>query len=273
MIALLLATYNGALYLPELLDSLLGQTCTDWHLWIRDDGSTDATVSILARYCEQHPTLLTCLKDDKKQLGAMRSFEALLQNVQADYYFFVDQDDVWEPQKIEQCVAQLKACETQYPSKPIIVHTDLSVVDASLHLIAPSYWRYANLHPEWNDHCLPFLAISNTITGCAMAFNQRAKEVSLPFYKEAYMHDAWMGLATLAASGEIVRIDEPLVQYRQHGDNVYGAEKYRFGWGLKAWKRRYTLAKRVYRAAHPLVFKNIGQFLIWKFRYFKALHL
>lgn len=54
-IAICLATYNGESYISEQLDSILAQTCPDWTLFIRDDRSTDNTLSILEVYAARHP--------------------------------------------------------------------------------------------------------------------------------------------------------------------------------------------------------------------------
>ena len=70
-IAILMATYNGAAYLSQQLDSLLGQTFADWHLYIHDDGSTDGTNDILARYADVYPQQITVF-DYPSQGGACR---------------------------------------------------------------------------------------------------------------------------------------------------------------------------------------------------------
>ena len=54
-IAILMATYNGERFLREQLDSIMVQTCHDWHLYVHDDGSTDATMDILKDYASRFP--------------------------------------------------------------------------------------------------------------------------------------------------------------------------------------------------------------------------
>ena len=85
-IAVLLATYNGARFLREQLESLFRQTCEDFHLYVRDDGSTDSTLKILATFMQLHPGRITLVGDGEQHCGAAQSFMRLLQSVESDYY-------------------------------------------------------------------------------------------------------------------------------------------------------------------------------------------
>ena len=99
-IAILMATYNGEKYLGEQIDSFLSQTSHQWHLFVHDDGSTDGTIVILNDYVSKYPEQITLL-DYPPQGGALQNFMSLLEKVEADYYMFSDQDDVWHPTKVE----------------------------------------------------------------------------------------------------------------------------------------------------------------------------
>ena len=103
---ILLATYQGAEHLPEQLHSIEQQTFGHWHLWARDDGSTDATRNILQAFAHRHPDRTTLLEGQGG--GAARNFWALLQAVQPrtdhDLFAFCDQDDVWLSDKLERAV-------------------------------------------------------------------------------------------------------------------------------------------------------------------------
>ena len=265
MIHILLSTYNGERYLSEQLDSIIAQTVADWRLFVRDDGSTDTTVQLLEKYAKADRRIR--LITDGENIGACRSFERLLtQCGEADYYAFADQDDVWKPEKLAVCLDQMHRQEHIYPAKPIVVHTDLQVVDEHLHEIAPSFWRYSNIRPELVDANLRYLAICNSVTGCAMFFNRAARETALPFRETAYMHDAWVALSTAAAGGKVIPLSATPIAYRQHQTNVLGAVPYTL-WG-KTWAQRKADAQRSYTMAHPLVFANKAQFLLWKIIYF-----
>lgn len=272
MTAILMSTYNGEHYLPAQMDSLLAQTDQEWQLLIRDDGSTDETPRILEDYVAAHPDRIRILKDKQKNLGAKASFEQLLSHApEAEYYMFADQDDVWLPDKVATTKAAAQALEGKHGKQtPIVVHTDLRVVDEALQEIHPSFWRYSNIHPEILDSDVHYLGICNAVTGCAMLFNHAAKEVSLPFAQYAFMHDQWIAACVMCHGGVVKPIDEPTILYRQHRKNTVGAISYRFTLG--EWSHKWMLAKRAYDAAHPLIWKNPLQFLWWKTRYFFKLH-
>ena len=127
-LAILLGTYNGGRFLREQLDSLFAQTMKDFQLYIRDDGSTDDTMLIVKEYQQLHPNIVK-VEDEGKNLGAKGNFERLLALTDADYYMFCDQDDVWLPDKIEVSFAKMKQMEQRYGDIPLLVHTDLEVVD------------------------------------------------------------------------------------------------------------------------------------------------
>lgn len=268
MINILLSTYNGERYLREQLDSIITQTCSDWRLCARDDGSTDSTRSILQEYAERYPGRIRIITDGDS-LGACRSFERLLQCCgDADYFAFSDQDDVWMPDKLSLCMETMQHTEVRDAGKPIVVHTDLRVVDEKLQMINPSFWQYGNIRPELLDSRIHYLAICNSVTGCAMMLNRRARQAALPVSQNAYMHDAWIALTTLHNGGLIIPVPQTTVLYRQHSHNALGAVRYRFTLG--DWKRKYRLARQAYRQAKGIAFHTWADFICWKIIYIYA---
>ena len=219
-IAILMATYNGAKYLEEQIDSILSQSSKQWHLYIHDDGSSDGTVELLNDYAGKYPEQVTVM-DYPSQGGALQNFMSLLEKVEANYYMFSDQDDVWEPHKVEREMAAMREAEAEDDSLPIIVHSDLSVVGSSLQPLHPSFLRYTRLRPD----CIKTFshAVEPFITGCTMLFNRAARDAVTYPATTAIMHDIWVALCTLSKGGRIILIDEPLVLYRQHGHNALGA--------------------------------------------------
>lgn len=269
MIAILMSTYNGERYLAEQLDSIIAQTYTDWRLFVRDDGSKDRTLKILDEYV-QKDTRITILRDTENR-GACQSFERLLEQCgEADYYAFADQDDVWMPDKLAVSLEAIRKAEKDFPNQAVVVHTDLQVVDEQLNEIAPSFWHYGGIVPEILDANIHYLAICNSVTGCAMLMNRAARKAAIPFLPGIFMHDAWVALAVLKAGGRVVPIVQKTILYRQHTQNVCGAQRYRFR--VSNIREKYRLAQRSYRTGHPLVFRNKMHFVWWKTVYFIVLH-
>jgi len=226
MVAILVSTYNGGKYIAEQLDSLLSQTYKDIKVFIRDDGSSDSTNSILNEYVINYPEKVIFYDSLGSNLGAGKSFMRLLQITVADYYMFCDQDDVWMPDKVEKTLHKAQTLEQEYGAEtPIGVFTDLMVVDSSLNVLMPSLWKGDNRHPEYTTDFYKQWINRHATYGCTMLINNAAKEIVLPYRQfEGVIgaHDAWVEYI-LIKKGVYRYIDEPTIYYRQHGTNVIGA--------------------------------------------------
>jgi hypothetical protein len=171
-----------------------------------------------------------------------------------DYVMFSDADDVWLPHKIAATYAEMRRLETQWGKEtPLLVHSDLSVVDSHLNLIHASFWSYSKRSPDSVKY-LNRLVLQNSVTGCAVMVNRSLLGKALQMPPEAIMHDWWLALVA-AALGHIGVIDEPLLLYRQHGSNVLGAHDRRGVSGLfREFCRGWTSASEAlalrYRQAH-----------------------
>jgi len=222
MIAILLATFNSEKYLSEQVDSIISQSFTDWHIYVHDDGSTDSTVEIIRGYINRYPDKISFVKDTRTGLKACGSFICMQEEVKADYYMFCDHDDVWLRDKIEISFNRMRSLEENFAGKPIVVHTDMKVVNDRLDVICGSFWQYMRLLP---DHCsFAELAVCHCVNGCTILFNAKANALALKNKGHALMHDILLSESVAAAGGVISPIDEPTVLYRQHSDNVLGAD-------------------------------------------------
>ncbi len=221
MLTILLATYNSERYLREQLDSIFSQTYHDWILVIRDDLSTDDTMCIVKEYQSHYPEKITILDNEGKSLRAYLNFYEMLSKVEADYYMFCDHDDVWLPNKIEISMKRMK--EVERTEVPVIVHTDMKVVDQDLNIINDSFWAYSRLLPEKTS--FKEMVLCNSVNGCTMLFNRNARELALPHVTHATMHDMLVAQSVAAKNGIISPIYVPTVLYRQHIDNVVGAHE------------------------------------------------
>ena len=149
VVDILLATYNGARFLREQLDSIVGQTYAHWRLLVRDDGSSDGTAAILEEYQRRIGERMQIVRDELGRLGPALNFGRLLRLSDAAYATFCDQDDVWMPDRIEQLLAEMRRMERETgAARPILVHSDLQVIDEEGHEISRSFWNYQYLRPE-----------------------------------------------------------------------------------------------------------------------------
>ncbi|MDU5408276.1 MAG: glycosyltransferase family 2 protein [Streptococcus agalactiae] len=216
--AVLMATYNGQGFIHDQLDSIRNQTLRPDYVLMRDDGSTDDTVKVVEDYIKEHRLDGWSITSNDKNLGWRLNFRQLLIDVLAyevDYVFFSDQDDVWLPEKLS---VSLEAAKHKASDVPLLVYTDLKVVNQELNILQDSMIRAQSHHA--NTTLLPELT-ENTVTGGTMMINHAlAEKWFTP--NDILMHD-WF-LALLAASlGEIIYLDLPTQLYRQHDNNVLGA--------------------------------------------------
>ena len=223
-IAILLATYNGEKYLAEQLDSLLYQSFSNFKIYISDDCSTDNTQEIINNYVTRFSNRIVDLNNTERFGSAKKNFINLLYKVNADVYFFCDQDDVWKNDHVEKL---LNLYKLENMDEPILIHSDLTVVDKDLKVLAKSFFKYSKLPLRQNKR-LYFL--QNNVTGCACLINNTLKQLIFLDNKFLYanfesipMHDIFFAV-TASYFGKIIFINECLVNYRQHGKNVVGAK-------------------------------------------------
>lgn len=261
MIDILLATYNSSAYLRQTIDSILQQDCDGWQLLIGDGGSTDETLDIIAHYTRRHPVKIR-LVSSGRSLSPCANFSSLLDKSQSDYVMFCDHDDLWLPDKISRTQSAMQQAQRQCGADtPLLVFTDMKVVDETLKVLSESNLKYQRLDPLRVQ--LNHLLLQNVPSGCSMMINRSLVELSRPIPVEAAMHDQWISLIA-AAFGKIVFLDKATVLYRQHRENYYGAPKY--GWGYFAGRGRQGVGK-----ARRRISQYIDQAAVFHDRYAQSL--
>lgn len=231
LIHILMATYNGERFLPEQLASIERQTQREWKLHVRDDVSVDGTWKILERFASEHSGQVELVRGEER-LGAKDNFAWLLRGVrEAGDYVFCDQDDIWEPEKLELLQKKLRESEKEKDQKenglcqasvPALVYSDAVVIDENGELTAPSFAEQTGI-PCAEDRVMEHLLLCNFVQGAAAMWNQSLHEIVSPHPVpgQALMHDWWLALVA-AGHGRIVFLPQKLIRYRQHPDNVLG---------------------------------------------------
>lgn len=218
---ILLACYNGRSYLDAQIRSVVSQSEADWQLLMRDDGSFDGTNAILRAWA-QRDARIRLLADHKATGGAMTNFRLLAAAATAPYVMFCDQDDVWHPDKLQKTQRKMRAMERQFGTDtPILVHSDLRVVDQDGREIAPSMAGYQKLDLMRTSFCQ--LLSQNVVTGCTVMANRALMDLAGPWPDQAVMHDWYLALVA-ACFGKIGLVEEATIDYRQHGHNQVGSK-------------------------------------------------
>ena len=212
-VAVLLSTYNGERFLGAQLDSLAAQTDVVCEVFVRDDGSTDATLALLSRYADRWPQLARPLTG--ANLGPAFSFLACLACAPTDFdhYAFCDQDDVWLPEKLFRSAETLARVP---PDEPALYCSQVTCVDESL---KPMGEPFAD-----SDGRFEHVLFQNIAYGVTTVMNRAARDLIVSQRPQGgvIMHDWWCALV-VAAFGTVVYDPQPSVLYRQHAGNVIGA--------------------------------------------------
>ena len=220
-VQILLATYNGEKFLREQLQSIFNQEYKSWEILIHDDGSDDSTISILNEYQNSYPKKIRLLIDKNIFSSASKNFFHLIQNRsrEANLYCLCDQDDIWHKSKLKSII---KIYNSKKDKGPVLIHSDLSLIDAKGKFIANSHNKLINNQKNFitKETALYY----NPIPGCAMCINSALAD-RISYCKDMVMHDWWILLSAINENASIIYLKFPLVKYRQHSKNVLGYKK------------------------------------------------
>ena len=247
-VEILLATYNGAQYLREQLESIVNQDYDCWVVRACDDASTDGTYDILKEYQEKYPDKFILTKNERGFGSAKKNFMHLIKNSTCDYVMCCDQDDVWLPKKMSLTLQAMK--ENEQGEMPVLVHTDLKVVDSDLNVLSESFFEHSNFRKEF---ALNEILVQNFITGCTIMMNRPMVTLMsrVEDCAKILMHD-WVASILATSVGKVAFVDTPTMLYRQHGINSVGAKKYGFALflsKLKEAKMKQSLIDTTVQAA------------------------
>lgn len=212
-VQILMSTYNGEKYLREQIESIINQEGVDVSILVRDDGSTDSTISILDEYKKQG--ILDFYTGEN--LRPARSFMHLVMNApESDYYALCDQDDVWLQGKLEKAVEALRN-----ETGSALYYHGMNLVDSDLNKFG-YYFRKEEYAQSLEYSCL----FGDEIAGCTMVFNKQLLSEIKKYNPEFItMHDGWVHRVCLCVGGKIIGDQTPYINYRQHQNNAVGMGK------------------------------------------------
>jgi glycosyltransferase involved in cell wall biosynthesis len=220
-ISVALCTYNGALFLQELLASIAAQARLPDEVIACDDCSSDSTPAILADFARFAPFPVS-VRVNQRNLGVTRNFEQAIQRCTGDVIALADQDDRWYPGKL----AALEATFTAHPQAGL-VFSDADVIDGGGASLGYTLWRSvrfddAQQRAVRSGQAVSVLLKHPVVTGATLAFRSSLRDRLLPIAPDC-VHDEWIALIA-ALSSEIIPVPERLMGYRRHSANQIGAE-------------------------------------------------
>lgn len=233
-VAILLATYNGESFLSDQLESIAAQSHLDWKIWASDDGSQDDTLNILNQYRDGWgDTCLSICEGPAK--GFVANFLSLVCNseIEADYYAFADQDDVWDKDKLSRAISWLRSVPKHVPA---LYCSRTRLVDANNHEygFSPLFTK----SPSFSNALVQNIAGGNT-----MVFNDAARQLLMIDGKSIPVaaHDWLAYLVVSGCGGKVFYDSEPTIRYRQHGTNTIGSAH---GWAARILRVRLLFQGR-----------------------------
>ena len=222
-VAVVVCTYNGEKFLAEQLQSILDQTHPPDNIIVSDDGSSDSTLDIVAEFSSRDSGAKKpqwTVQSRKKPLGAAGNFASALTKAQGEFIALADQDDVWEPNRIERGLAGFR-------DDALLVHSDATLIDEVGHptgsLMSALRLTNGERRSLLSGKALDALLRRNLVTGATAIIRASLLKQALPI-PEGWVHDEWLALVA-AVQGGVVFSEESLIRYRQHGGNEIGAAK------------------------------------------------
>jgi len=217
-ISIAMATYNGETYLKEQFESLFTQTRLPDEVVVYDDASGDGTLSLLRDLKMRAPFPVKIISGTEN-VGVNAAFGMALEACRGDYFFFCDQDDIWEPQKIAKFMPWFEDHDAVG-----LVFCDTSQIDPDGNGLRNSLWKQISFDKKRRQRferrpLAELLRGGNFIYGMATAFRTESIRTFCPINADprGMTHDTWFALHVMATGWKAVALDEKLVRYRRHG--------------------------------------------------------
>lgn len=216
-----MATYNGAKYIREQIDSILGQTVQDFELIISDDCSTDDTFAIVNEYCMKDSRLR--IYKNTTNIGYRRNFENLVPKCKGDYVAFCDQDDIWLPNHLEILYNNIGDYD--------VCTADSEIIDANgcrLGFKSSDYNRLKHFPTKPLEQSYVYMYWHNPFAGCNTLYRKSFLDRILPIgdYK-INLHDTYIDTMACLIGNGIKYIEDVILLYRFHTDSVtYTSKKH-----------------------------------------------
>lgn len=210
LVSVALATYNGAPYLRQQLDSIYRQSWRNLEVVATDDASTDGTAAILEDYARRRGLRFEV---NPRRLGLVRNFERAISLCRGEYIALCDQDDLWKERKVEKLVGNLGLrtliyCNTQEVLNP--------QGEPRVEVAFEPIFRFARAHGTGKP--TRYLLAENWVVSHSVLFRRELVEHALPIPAGQVFHDAWLALVASKLGG-IKYLDKRLQVYREHADS------------------------------------------------------
>ena len=215
MITIAMALYKPNLvWLKEQIASFASQTDQNFQVLVWNDCPGDDTDYTFLFNRILGPKIPVKIFHGRENIGSNQTFANLTAKTDTPFIAYSDQDDVWEPDKLEVLLNLLQQNETA------LAYSDTMIIDKDSNLLYTNARGVRPRQREYATDMLQHLLVKNFITGCTILMDTAIAKEALPFPEEVF-HDWWLAIAAASKNG-ICRAPNPLVRYRIHGDNQSG---------------------------------------------------
>lgn len=231
-ISVAVATYNGERYIRQQMDSILEELSQDDEVILSDDGSVDKTLEIVEEYVNKD-TRVHLIEGPGK--GIKQNIANAIAMCRGNYIFLSDQDDVWVKGKVDQVMKYLGKNGCQ-----LVLHDAMVMNEDLKETLMPSFFAYRGtkagvLNNLWK----------NRYMGCCMSFDRKLLPLILPIPDEIEMHDQWIGIINDLSKGKTFVLNEKLLYYRRHGENV---SDFNHGTLIQMLYKRFVFCKALFKS-------------------------
>lgn len=231
-ISVVLAAYKGEKYIADQIASILPQLGENDEVIVSDDYPQGETKNVVSGFNDNR---IKYIEGPAK--GVTANFGYAMERAQGDVIFLCDQDDVWMPDKVSKVMAAIES------GADLVLH-DSIVTDGELNTISPSFFA---VHGSNNSYVKNI--IRNSFVGCCMAFTKEVMATSMPMPTDVPMHDWWIALVAIKKGYNVQLLNEPLIKWRRHGDNVTGGSTS----AMQKIKWRLTIIRNLITVRHGKV--------------------
>jgi len=202
-----MTTYNGERFLVDQMESVLRQSCADFELIIADDGSCDGTVDILAGFAKRDSRIRFHV--NAENLGINRNVSEALALARGRYIAIADQDDIWEPNKLEVLLSHI--------GQHSAVYSDSELIDDTGRPLGMTMLERLGMTPA-TGHAALLLLRKNCVSGHALMFKRSLLDIMLPL-EHSPLFDQQIGITAMLNEG-LHFVNQSLVRHRLHGGNL-----------------------------------------------------
>ena len=212
-----MATYNGADFVIEQLDSIMKQTMPVNEVIIRDDKTKDDTVERINQYItENHFENIISIKENDVNLGYASNFMEALNNTTGDLIFFCDQDDKWPNNRIKEMTDLMEK-----HSEIKLLASEFSCFSDSDDALSVPKWEIKKFKGDKSVEFIPFKASNIPIgaQGCTMCLRRTFYDEIKSYWFKGWAHDEFFWKLALCDDG-LYMYHQPTINRRLHANNV-----------------------------------------------------